>query len=110
LASLAQQVQRLKAAVAVRQRGSQIVIRVIDEDRDEVLDRMIEAGDITEAQRDQVTVIERVIVDPPERPEEEIPVIPLAPSPRTEPAARRAADPNPSFHRQLDYIKDGSQI
>jgi hypothetical protein len=62
LASLAQQVQRLKAAVAVRQRGSRVAIRVIDEDPDEVLDRMIEAGDITEAQRDQVMVIERVIV------------------------------------------------
>jgi hypothetical protein len=48
------------------------------------------------------------MIDPPERPQEELPVV-VAPSRRTVHGARMA-NTNPNFKRQTDYIKDGSHI
>jgi hypothetical protein len=42
----------------------QIVVRVVDEDADAVLDRMIADGEIAASQRDDVLIIRRLIVDP----------------------------------------------
>lgn len=42
----------------------QIVRRVVDEDPDLVLDRMIADGEIAASQRDDVLIIRRLIVDP----------------------------------------------
>ena len=40
----------------------QLIVRVIDEDPELVLDRMIAAGEITTNQRDDVLIIRRLIV------------------------------------------------
>ena len=45
----------------------QLIVRVIDEDPELVLDRMIAAGEITTNQRDDVLIIRRLIVDPKTR-------------------------------------------
>jgi hypothetical protein len=74
-----------------------VVSRIIAEDGDEVPE-----------QAEGELLICRVMVDPPERPEEQIPVMPAA-SPRTVSGSRMAEpETNESFRRQLNYIRDGS--
>jgi hypothetical protein len=94
--ALQKELKRLKAQVAARTAGDRFVRRVI-----------IEAGDETPEEGEGEMLICRVIIDPPERPEEELPVF-VAPSPRTVNGTRMAADTNPSFRRHLEYQKDGS--
>jgi hypothetical protein len=92
----------LKAKLEAKRRGPQLAIRVIDEDPTEAVERLVAAG----AQRDQILVIERVMVDPPDRPEEEPPALTTPPSPRTVQATRMA---DSEFNRRrIEYPRDGS--
>ena len=66
---------------------------------------ILEATDEMPEEVETELLICRVIIDPPERPAEEPPVIP-APSPRTERGARLSAPEN--FTRSIEYPKIGS--
>jgi hypothetical protein len=93
-------IDELKALLAAKNRGPLLAIRVIDEDPATVLDAMVARGEIADSQRRDVLVIERVAVEPPDRPEEEPPVIPASPSPRTVQPSRMAEF---ETRRPLDY-------
>jgi hypothetical protein len=55
---------RLKAKAMAKTRGPMIVSRIIDGDPEAETNRMVAAGDIKEADRDQVLIINRVVIDP----------------------------------------------
>jgi hypothetical protein len=56
--------ERLKSQALAKTSGQMIVSRIIDGDPDAELNRMVAAGEIKEADRDQVLIINRVIIDP----------------------------------------------
>jgi hypothetical protein len=57
---------RLRAKAMAKTRGQMIVSRIIDGDPEAETNRMVAAGEVKEADRDQVLIINRVIIDPPE--------------------------------------------
>jgi hypothetical protein len=57
---------RLKAKAMAKTRGPMIVRRIIDGDPEAEIQRMVAAGEIKESDRDQVLIINRVVIDPPE--------------------------------------------
>jgi hypothetical protein len=56
--------ERLKSQALAKTRWPMIVRRIIDGDPEAELNRMITAGEIKEADRDRVLIINRTIVDP----------------------------------------------
>ena len=55
---------RLKAKAMAKTRGPMIVRRIIDDDHEAEINRMVAAGEVKEADRDRVLIINRVIIDP----------------------------------------------
>lgn len=96
-AALSKRLQRLEELLAARTTGERSARRVIVADGD----------DLPEEAPDELLIC-RVLVTPPERPEEEI-VLPATPpiTPRTVQAGRKVmADPT-RFHRIVQYPRTG---
>jgi hypothetical protein len=55
---------RLKAKAMAKTRGPMIVRRIIDGDPEAEINRMVAAGEVKEADRERVLIINRTIVDP----------------------------------------------
>jgi hypothetical protein len=87
--------EKIEARARARKRGPKIVRHIV-----------IEATDDIPEEAEGELLICRVIVDPPERPGEEPPVLPPVTSPRTMHGHRMAVPEN--FGRRLDYPKIGS--
>jgi hypothetical protein len=95
--ALSKRLQRLEELLAARNTGERSARRVIVADGD----------DLPEEAPEELLIC-RVLVTPPERPEEEI-VIPATPpaSPRTVEAGRKAVVDPTRFHRIVQYPRTG---
>jgi hypothetical protein len=86
--------EKIEARARARKRSLKSVRHII-----------LEAFDDCPEEAEGELLICRVIIDPPERPAEQLPVIPAVTSPRTMHATRMTAPEN--FSRRLDYQKLG---